>query len=163
MKRVGIGLAGLLFLLAACTSRRGATGAQTNSSAAPSVLMASPSAVRGTLGRSIVTAADIARLGLPLPFPGEQMTVSTAYAPGTDNDGYEGVYTGVSPSDPTQGMIIVISQEMDASKSPFAPPVVVTESGTGALTMTEVNGAEVTLRDAHGNRHTFSVLTDAFS
>ncbi len=161
MSKVVIGLAGLLLLLAACTSRNDAAG-QANSSAAPSGLIASPSAAPGSFDNGIRTAADIARPGLPLPFPGEQMTVSTDYVPVADSS-YEGVYTGASPSDPTEGMIIVISDESHASESPFAPPQIVTEIGTGALTITQVIGPEVTLKDAHGRRHTFNVLTDAFS
>jgi len=162
VSKVVIGLAGLLLLLTACTSRNETAAGQSNSSAGPSGLISSPSAAPGSLDGSIRTAADIARLGLPLPFPGGQMTVSTDYVPVADSS-YEGVYTGVSPSDPTEGMITVISDESHASESPFAPSRIVTETGTGALTITQVIGPEVTLKDAHGGRHTFSVLTDAFS
>jgi hypothetical protein len=162
VRKIVIGLAGLLFLLAACTSRTKTAAGQANSSAAPSILTASPFAAPGSLDGNIRTAADIARLGLPLPFPGEEMTVSTDYVPVADSS-YEGVYTGVSPSDPTEGMIIVISDEANASKSPFAPSRIVMETGTGALTITQVIGPELMLRDAHGARHTFNVLTDAFS
>jgi hypothetical protein len=159
--KIVIGLASLLLLLTACTSLSKSAG-QPASSSAPSGVITSPPALLESVDGKIRTAADIARLGLPLPFPGKEMTVSTDYVPVADSN-YEGVYTGVSPSDPTEGMIIVISDEADASKSPFAPPRIVTETDTGALTITQVIGAELTLKDVHARRHTFDVLTNSFS
>jgi hypothetical protein len=120
----------------------------------------SPSAVPGPDDGKILTAADFG--GMPFPFPGEWMTVSTAYLAVVDNS-YLGIYTGVSPTDATQGVIVVASQAADAFKSPFAAPGMVTELGTGTLSILDVNGAEVTLKDAHGVRHTFNLQTHAFS
>jgi hypothetical protein len=122
----------------------------------------SPTAVPGPDDGTILTGADVARIGLPLPFPGEEMTVSTAYLAVVANS-YLGIYTGVSPTDTTQGVIVVASQAADAFKPPFAAPGMVMENGTGSLSISRVNGAEATLKDAHGLRHTFNLQTHSFS
>jgi hypothetical protein len=105
---------------------------------------------------------DIARMGLPFPFPFEELKVSTAYLAVMANT-YIGIYSGVSRTDPTQGVIVVASEAADAFKSPFASPGLFTEANTGTLSISRVIGAVVTLKDAHGTLHTLNIQTQTFS
>jgi hypothetical protein len=116
----------------------------------------------GPDGDRILTAATVAQLGMPLPFTNETMDLSTAYWTVVSND-YLNIYTGSSPSDNTQGIVIVRSHTGDSFTSPIAQDGIFTENGTGALTITAVNGVTVTMRDQSGGTHSFNVTTDAFS
>jgi hypothetical protein len=109
-----------------------------------------------------LTATDIARIGLPFPFPFEELEVATAYLAVMANT-YVGIYSGVSRTDPTQGVIVVASEAADAFKSPFASPALFTEPNTGTLSISRVVGAVVTLKDAHGRLHTLNIQTQMFS
>jgi hypothetical protein len=110
----------------------------------------------------IVTAAEIASQGIPLPFPSDMLTLYSAYFTVRGNDSY-GIYTGADASSPSDGMVIVYDQPMVATATPYSSGGLIRLPGSGALTIEGVSGDHATLDDAQGGAHIFDLQTDAFT
>jgi hypothetical protein len=126
------------------------------------VIAARATPTPGPYNDQVLTAAQVHRLGIPLPFPGQLMALTTAYFGIRGNDAFS-FYTGVSSADPDDAMIVVFDQPADSAAPPYTRGGQLTVKGLGTLTIKSVTGDSATLLDINGHAHTFNLQTHAFS
>jgi hypothetical protein len=116
----------------------------------------------GPYNDQVLTAAQVHALGIPLPFPGQLMALTTAYFGIRGNDDFS-LYTGVSSAEPGDAMIVVFDEPADNAAPPYSRGGQLTVNGLGALTIKSVTGDNATILDASGHAHVFNLQTHAFS
>lgn len=116
----------------------------------------------GPYNDKILTATQVDTIGIPLPFPGQMMALTTAYFGIRGNDNFS-LYTGVDVKNPNDAIIVVLDQPADNAAPPYSQGGQLTIVGTGALTIKSVTGNVATILDASGHAHTFNLQTHAFS
>jgi hypothetical protein len=126
--------------------------------AAPSPTTAAPATASDGV---VVGPSEIAANPPSLPFPAGIISLTSLYQEANGSE-YVSIYAGAATSVPTSGEVIVAVDNPTEGPTSY-PTGVFALDGSGALTITSVSGTTVSLVDANGVTHEFSIVDDEFS